>query len=549
MFLKYLKIAILSILLLACILLFLIIAELSVWVAVIFYGLVIGFMLWGARDATLCYFGITILLIFGFVFLYLYFYLSAIQLSFCFRYDFSNPIATICIFVRLTRESSLICLAFTVLIFFIGFFTLDYLTDSRRLADFVFCSLGFLCSITLFTCTCDLLSTALLWGALNFFMRRLLVFYTYASPRHQVFIRNFLRLARVADCCLYGALIYLFFISGTTLFFWTIHNAGYVCYLQHRAGIMVVCAVIIAVACFKNIHVFLINYMMPSLNFSVAAALFISAACAALSGTVLILHLNFLWYYHPLLQQLLCTACLTCSSMTLLAALRQPTLKQFFSCVAFYQLSYFLADACACGCTFLFFQSVFYIFIKVALIVLSGWLVHICDVTTLSYQTSTPGFYSIIYFSFYYIVLCGVAAAPCAATLYFKGLFLIQTPVNIAGFYLICCVLVFNFIILIRCLTKLNDMLCRRLGEKKQANHASAARVQQFYVLNAVRNYAFVCSPTFWLQRAVACNIFFLALSCCLHFLCVAGLLELPFLWFLSTPGMLFITFFWWLFL
>ena len=291
------------------------------------------------------------------------------------------------------------------------------------------------------------------------------------------------------------------------------------------------------------------SYVVPPRDFSVTAAVFIYSACVAFSGTILVLHLNYLWCYQPLLQQVLCTACLLCSSMALLVALRQPTLKQFFSCVIFYQLSCFLADACACDCTFLFFRSVFYIFIKTASIILSGWLLHACDARTLSYQTSTRGFYSVLYFSFYYLVLWGVAVMPCAATVYFSGLFLIQTPVSAAGFYIICCTLVFNFIILVRCLTKLNDMLCQQLGEKKQAGATSATRVQKFYVSNAVRNYTFVCSPTFWLRRAVECNVFFLALSCCLYFLCIAGWVEFPFFWFLSIPGMFFITFFWWLFL
>ena len=111
-----------------------------------------------------------------------------------------------------------------------------------------------------------------------------------------------------------------------------------------------------------------------------------------------------------------------------------------------------------------------------------------------------------MYFSFYYLVLCSIATAPCAATLYFSGLFLIQTPLSTAGFYIICCVLVFNFIILVRCLIKLSDMLCQRLDKKKQADPASTARVQKFYVSNAVRNYKFVCSPIFWLRRAVECH-------------------------------------------
>ena len=272
----------------------------------------------------------------------------------------------------MTREAALICLAFTVLIFFVGFFTLDDLTDARHQNDFVFCALGLLCGVTLFTCAWDLFSIALSWGILSFFTRRLLIYYTDDFSIHETFIRNLLRVTHVADWCLYGALIYIFFMSNTTIFFYTIHTAGYVCYLHHRAGVAVVCGVIIAVACFKNIYIFLMSYVVPPRDFSVTAAVFIYSACVAFSGTILVLHLNYLWCYQPLLQQVLCTACLLCSSMALLVALRQPTLKQFFSCVIFYQLSCFLADACACDCTFLFFRSVFYIFIKTASIILSG---------------------------------------------------------------------------------------------------------------------------------------------------------------------------------
>ena len=58
-----------------------------------------------AREETLCYFGITVLIALGLVFFYSYLYLAATQLSFCLHYNFNTAPVVICLFLKMTSKS------------------------------------------------------------------------------------------------------------------------------------------------------------------------------------------------------------------------------------------------------------------------------------------------------------------------------------------------------------------------------------------------------------------------------------------------------------
>ena len=485
---------------------------------ILFYGYAAALLLLNASAPELCRAGLTILIALGLLHAYMYIYLAASSVVLCMRYTFYVAGAPICLFVKITAEASLICLAYTFLILLGGLFTLDYLLASRKIYYFVFYVACSLCGIMLLACAHDLLTIALAWWILSFFTRRLLLFYIGGVSTRQIFIWNFIKLARALDWFLYGAFLYIFLISKTTLLFWTIHASGYSCYLQHRVGMLCVYGIIIGGAYFKSLHLFLINWISPFTKFSIVAALFIYTGCAAFSGIILIIHLNCLWCYHLALQQVLYVMYAACAVAALLAARRRPTLKQFFSCVAFYQSSYLLASACTYGCTFAFFQPIFFIFIKLALFILSSWLLHVRDATTFSYQVRTPRFYSIIYLSLNCFILCGALGTLESASLWFCELFLVQAPLAVIEFGVVYCALAAGVISLMRRSFKLKRALLYCCNKKKQIDALPASAPRCFYVACGARNYKCTITALFWLRSIAECHIFFLVTVCYLYF-------------------------------
>jgi len=529
--------------------LFLIMGYFSVALGLLIYLSIIAFVIYDADSSQLFYWGVTLLVALGLIFFYSYVYLSVTHLSLCVRYNFPVISCTICLYFKITQWAALLCFASVILVFFLSYFTLDYLTNLNTMCDFILYAAGFLVGLVLVICACDLFSGILTWGILSFFSRHLLLFYVEDFAEHKTYVRGLIWVTRLLDWCLYGALLYIFVMSSTTIFFWTIHTTGYTCYLHHRTDVLVICGIIWIVACFKSIHVFLLGRISRSAPFSTEAALFIYAICLAIAGLALLIHLNYLWCYQVLLQQIICVACSVCASATLFAALRQTTLRRFFAYIVFCQISYLFAAACAYDCTLLFFHSIFFIFIKITLFILSGYLIHACDKSTLLYQTSTPLLYTVLYVSFYYCALYGITGIPGTLELYYDNLFLTQTPFSFVGFCIICCTSVINFVSLINCLIKLEGVLSTQLREKTQNILTAAACQKKFYAAESARSYKFMNNPTVWGRYVVLCHVFFLALSCILYSFCYIGLIEMSFLWFLSMPGMLFITFLWWLFL
>jgi len=341
-------------------------------------------------------------------------------------------------------EVLLFCLLVIILAFFIFYFTLDYLNTDRLAIRFLMYLSGFIFSILYLFCSVDLINLLIAWENLGIFSYLLITFYGYKLHAARAAIKTFI-FARLSDCLILFSFGGLLYYLHTTVIFVTIWTTSYSLYFNHYTSMTCICCCLYTASCCKSAQLLFMSWLTDAMEAPTPASAFIHSSTLVIAGVYLLMQLDYLWFFQPLLKQILCIISSVSISFAALVACFQTDVKRLIAYSTISQIGYLFANICVYTHAELFFYLWVHAFNKAILFITAGYLIHFCGGLTTLRRMGGLYRYTLIYISFIIIIVLNLMGVPYFLGFYFKELFLIQTPINNIGLRCIFGSFLFSF--------------------------------------------------------------------------------------------------------